>query len=174
MRNNKGFSYIEAVVAIAILTVLAVGVIVGIGQIAGWRVMDCASDINSAMKDTRINAMSKSSAYLEISRDASGDYYLQEKGEEKEKLASGSIRITYTTNRGTEIDIMDGSPLIISYNRSSGAFTPLISQIEGDGSFTFMTYADGNYAYCSKITVTNGTKTKTITLIKDTGKHTLE
>lgn len=174
MRNNKGFSLIEAVVVIAILAVLATGVVVGIGQLAGWRVTDCASDIDSAMKNTRINAMSKSSAYLEISYDAAGNYYLQEKGEDREKIASGNISIIYTTNRGTELDITEESPLIISYNRSSGAFAPVISQVEEDGSFIFMTHADGNYVYCSKITITNGTKTKTITLIKDTGKHILE
>lgn len=182
MRNSKGFTYIEAIVVIAILAVMAAGVVSGIGQVAGWRVTDCASDIDIAMKNTKVNAMSKSSAWLEISVDASGDYYLQEKGGAKEKIASGNISITYTNNRGRTVDIKDeiGRRLIISYNRSSGAFTPVIKEVEDDGSFTFMKYKnlDGSesnsFVYCSSITITNGTRTKTITLVKDTGKHTLE
>lgn len=174
MRNNKGFSFAEAIAVIAILAVLAAGVVVGIGSLGGWRVTNCASDINSSMKNTRVNAMSKSSAYMQIRCDSNGDYFLMESGKQEEKVASGSISITYETNNGVTVDITDGSPLILSYRRSSGAFMPIITNVRDDGTFTFMTDAGGAYCYCSKIVITNGTKTKTITLVKDTGKHTLE
>lgn len=175
MRDNKGFSFIEAIVVIAIMAVLAVGVVVAIGSLAGWRVTDCASDVDAALKETKVNAMSKFSAYMEIRYDgASGDYFLQESGLDAEKIASGNITITYTTNKGDVIGVEDGVPLIISYDRSSGAFKPVISSVADDGTFSFLTDSDGDYVYCSQIVITNGSKTKTITLVKDTGKHSLE
>lgn len=175
MRNNKGFTFMEAIAVIAIMAVLAAGVVVGIGTLAGWRVTDCASDIDIALKETKVNAMSKFSAYMEVRYDgATGDYFLQESGMQAEKIASGNITVTYTTDKGASIDVTDGAPLILSYNRSSGAFMPVIASVEADGTFDFLTDSDGDYTYCSEIIITNGSKEKIITLVKDTGKHTLE
>lgn len=174
MENNKGFSFMEAIVVIAIMAVFAAGAVVGIGTLAGWRVTDCASDIESAMKNTKVNAMSKFSAYMEISCDADGNYFLQESGKQQEKIASNGVSVTYEDYAGNVVSVEDGTPLILSYNRSSGAFCPVITSVEDDGTFQFASDAHGDYTYCRKITVTNGRKTKTITLVKDTGKHTME
>lgn len=174
MQNNKGFSLIELVVVIAIVAVLAGGSVLGIGSLAGWRVTNCASDIDSAMKNTRVNAMSKSSAYMQIRCDSDGKYFLMESGKQEDSIAKGNVSIRYETDKGDVVDITDGSSLILSYNRSSGAFMPIITNVAGDGTYTFLTDSGGAYVYCRKIIVTNGRKTKTITLVKDTGKHTLE
>lgn len=174
MQNNKGFSFIEMIVVVAIMAVLVSGIVVGIGSLAGWRVTDCASDIDSAMKNTKINAMSKFSAYMKIYCDSDGNYFLKESGKQAEKIASGGISIKYKNHNGVITDITEGSPLILSYNRSSGAFMSVITSVAEDGTFTFLTGEEGSYLYCSQIIITNERKTKVITLVKDTGKHTLE
>lgn len=179
MKRNEGFSLVELIVVIAIIAVLSTVSLVGIGMLGNWRVNQCVSLLDGALKETRINAMSKSAAQLTISCDASGNYYMELTGHEREKIADDSLEIVYTVEGfGSETGIAPDAPLILSYDRASGAFLPMLELDEARGTYEPKQSGMGTeaaYMYCSSITVRAGEKrSSTIALFRNTGKHSVE
>ena len=78
----------------------------------------------------------------------------------------------------------DSNAIVITYNRATGAFLPLM-QTTGWETFPVLKIVEnphGNNSYlsdmqlgsdkfCSKIVVKGGSRTRTITLMQDTGKY---
>lgn len=160
MKKNEGFSLVELIVVIAILAVLGAGAVMGVGMLCGWQVKECVSLLDGGLNETRTEALSKQTAYLTISCDEKGSYYMEVTGKPKEKLAGDKITITYTTDAGDEeTAITAEQPLSLSYDRSSGAFLPM----------------KDTDVYCTAICVRMGEeRSVSIKLIKSTGKHIVE
>lgn len=160
MKKNEGFSLVELIVVIAILAVLGAGAVMGVGMLGGWQVKECVSLLDGGLNETRTEALSKQTAYLTISCDENGSYYMEVTGKPKEKLAGDKITITYTTDAGDEeTAITAEQPLSLSYDRSSGAFLPM----------------KDTDVYCTAICVRMGEeRSVSIKLIKSTGKHIVE
>lgn len=179
MKRNEGFSLIELIVVLAILAVLSTAAVMGIGMVSGWRINQCVSLLDSGLKETRMNALSRETAYLIVSCDTDGNYYMEQNKHTKEKLAGNKIRITYTTDAqtGTE-EITPEQPLILSYDRASGAFLPILKWDEESNSYVPRDTGEGenvSYIYCTSIQVSAGDeKNTTIALTKNTGKHVIE
>lgn len=160
MKKNEGFSLVELIVVITILAVLSTGVIMGVGMLGSWQLNECVSLLDGGLNETRTEALSKQAAYLTISCDESGSYYMEVTGKPIEKLAGDKITITYATDAGeAEVAITPEQPLVLSYDRASGAFLPM----------------KDTEVYCTAIHVRLGDgKSTTIRLVKSTGKHTIE
>lgn len=177
MKQNQGYTLIELIVVIAVIAVLAFGTVMGSGMLGGYRVQKCVDDIDGALNETLVNAMSREACTLTLSRDAEGRCYLQMTGRQKEKIADKSITISYGKSGFTgKTKLSFTEPLILSYERSSGAFLPIITNIRNaeSGYYIYLT-AGGTDVYCTDITVSMGARTSsTIRLTRETGKHYIE
>ena len=175
MKNNRGFSLLEVIVVVAVLAVLSGIAVMAVMNTGSWKVKKSTELLNGSMAETKVEAMSKVKASLTISVDASGVWYIQRTGEEKEKLADKNMVISYTEEgSATEHAIGAGSPLEFSFSRSSGAFTPIIDGENADGSFQYRTKNIGGTSgmvYCRSIIIRCNNKSSETVLVKNTGKY---
>lgn len=160
--KNGGFSLIELLVVIAVLAIISVGAISGISMISGWKIKECTEKLSSAIGETQMNAMSKEACSLLISMDGNGNYYMEMTGMQPEEIADGAFSITYVSSENPGEQSIPEGGLKLSFDRSSGACQPIDRTPEGD------------YIYCRKIIIRRGSRTKTIRLVKDTGRHYIE
>lgn len=175
--RNQGYSLVELIVVIAILAVVSAGAVYGIGMLSGWEMKQCVRQLDSAIGETKMNAMSKGEGRLEISRDSAGNYYMEmitvkrDKADPKTaedlrlgkaKIAGKNLQIYYVGDDAPEEQLITETNVIaISFDPGSGAFKPM--------------QESPSTVYCRKLIVRRGTaREKTITLVKDTGRHYIE
>lgn len=185
MKRNEGFSLVELIVIIAIIAVLGTATVAGTGMLTGWNMNKCVEMLDGGLSETRVSAMSKGAAYLTITRDTEGNYYMEMTGSPEEKIASGNISITYTTQVEGSTELTEGTeittakPLILTYDRASGAFSPVVESYNlGTGECNFVMSGEGenlSYVYCTSLEISAGeSKSVTIRLVRSTGKHSIE
>lgn len=179
IRDNRGFSLVELIVVIAILSVIAGVSVSMLGVVPKARVNSCAKKLVSQLEKTRTNSLSFKDASLYLYRDTDGIYadLVIDKGGTSpvtltERIGDKELTVKYTladgTGGGTTYELGNvsdgGAKLILSFNRSSGAFKyPSIMDGTGLGP-TEQT------VYCNKITISYGSRVREIKLIPLTGK----
>ena len=174
-KNNKGFSLIELIIVLAILSILTLGVSYGVGLLTDKPAKQCAMKLESFISDCRVTTMGKLNAVLYLYMD--GDRLMVKKvidtsstehSETVTELGSGiavSYRVSgdatgsYRTLGGVS------TPLVIAFDRSSGAFLPL--DVMGS---EFV----GKYCLEIKVEVPGNDKVKLLKLSYLTGKVVLE
>ena len=183
-RDNRGLSMVEMIIVVAIVSVVAGAVFLGIGFVYGKPAEKCANKLLSLMQRNRITTMGKLEARLEIYI-KDGCLYVKEiiqtDGEAGAKVTETKIgeaglkvscRISEETGYRVLVNPEEGdtywaltesSPLIISYDRSSGAFKDL--------SLMGSSWAG---RYCEEIKIEKGNKVKILKLVTRTGKVTME
>lgn len=179
MKNNRGFSLIELIVVIAIMTILA-GMIIGYtGAVGSRRVNKCTSLMDGAMKKARVDTMTKSDTCGVRFYQEDGIYYADIVGEEvkngaieyktREKVnlgQAGDITITLCNALGTDKEVLadndENSYILIKYARGTGAVTAIRT---GRDSF--------DRTDRTQIFIDRGEKTKCIEIVPETGKHTV-
>lgn len=164
MKDNKGYTLVEIMVVIAIIAVLLLVGITGLGFIGSANLNSCTEDLKTAVGKVRITTMGKNNATLRIYQDSSdGAYYIQEivdgNPEAGEKIGKASLTLTYTMvdDSGAVLStgtISDPNDLEIGFDRSSGA------QIE----------LPSNTGKCSRIDISLGSRTRSVIMVPATGK----
>jgi prepilin-type N-terminal cleavage/methylation domain-containing protein len=174
--KNKGFSLVELVAVIAIMAILSGTLSVMLSR-NGVRVNECANEIHSALKETRTDALSKKTAYVTIRwNDSSKKYVISETGKDDVKVGDASTTITvfYESENGPvsgsfTLDSYAGD-VILTYNRASGAFYPMIESVDtAAGTITYKELG-GEKIYCTSFQIERGSKTKEVVLVRETGK----
>lgn len=168
-KDNRGFSLVELIIVMAIMALLAGGTLIGIGMVSGKPAEECASKIHSSLQGNRITAMGKYSSSISFYVNTDGSIYMMEtiNGADSApvKIGDSGVKVQYrVTGDGAEEwhDLGSSSdPLIISYNRSTGAFNDLEAMGLDD-------------KYCLEIKCSKANKVKVITLYHLTGKTSLE
>lgn len=156
---------VEVIIVVAILSIVAGGITLGIGFITGKPADECANKLRAALQSNRMTTMGKLSAKLEICVEDDGIYIKETigtAGEASEKVSTtrigdAGITIKYTVSGGSSVELTPGSSLELSFNRGSGAFNPL----PGGG-------------YCTEIVISKGNTVKTLKLYYLTGKIELQ
>lgn len=168
-RNNRGMSLVEVIIVVAILSIVAGGITLGVGFITGKPADECANKLRAALQSNRMTTMGKLSAELLIYGNADGVWVVEViDGTAKNpvKIGSSGVEIKIKTSGGGESSLNTGTPtpetlpntpLRISFNRGSGAFNPL----PGGG-------------YCTEIVISKGNTVKTLKLYYLTGKIELK
>lgn len=186
-QNNKGLSLVELIVVIAIMAV-----VIGIGALSfnllfGTQAKSCAQKFSGMLNETKTGCMSRYDETMTLSyRFAGSDpaittagFYTENElftikkdasaettGSEIRKMGGSRVLITvYMT--GIEpfvINKDNGNSITVSFDRASGAFDETSAVVNG----TAVT------GYIDKITFQSGLRTYTITMVQETGKHTLQ
>lgn len=171
---------IEMIIVVAIIAIVAGTVFVGIGFVTGKPAEKCANKLLSLMQRCRITTMGKLEARLEIYVEDDCLYVKEVVKTDGETTAketttqigeaglrvsvriSGETKILMSPEDGDSIwSVTEADPLIISYDRSSGAFKDLSAMGSGwEGK------------YCEEIVIKKANKTVTLTLVTRTGKIT--
>lgn len=162
--DNRGLSLVEIIVVIAIVAVISGFFILGIGMITGKPVEQCARQMKIVLEQCRTAAMGKpaGNAYLVLTHDSEGVWATiwQDGVSDKKMVGQSDVEVKVNLD-GAVYDLSDSasfpSGLRIDFDRSSGGL--LASASPGGGS-----------AFCKSITMSRGSTTRTLTIVRLTGK----
>ncbi len=170
-RDNRGLSMVEIIIILALIAVLAGAVGLGIGMVSGRAADECAGKLRSAIRNSRITTMGKGAGEvrLYIYEAADGRFMI------RQVIGAAEPQTTPIGDKGVTVEFKitgdttyrplgdESHPLIIGFDRSSGAFKMLDAM-------------GGDYIgkYCVEIKVSKGDRTKTLELFSLTGKVTME
>lgn len=174
--DNHGFSLIELIVVIAIMSILTGGVAFGVNMVFSRDSERCASALNDAISQTRMNAMTRP-----------GDYTLTitERTDGSETVNVCDIKVNDTlvetiyldgsgNSKKNDLEIKfknSGSPLAfpvtIQFDKQKGN----VSKITSNG-----TDCTSDEILCFNATAMRGnsSRNKCVQLITTTGKHSIE
>lgn len=169
-KDNRGLSLVELIIVLAILAVLGTVVSLGVNLVTGRPADQCASRLQTIMQNNRMTTMGKLDASLRIYLDAAGCICVDEIVKVDESTtnttttqigATGVVLRYKITGEADYRELTPGTVLVISYDRSSGAFKDLTAMgLSG--------------RYCEEIEITKGSRTRLLKLSYLTGKISLE
>lgn len=168
-KNNKGFSYVEMILVLAIVAIMMGMITLSLGMVNRANINRGAEHLESYLERARTQSMARNQlrGTLTISC-VDGAYYCYvgdpayASSNSELLISAPSVQIGYYVNGGTSMEILDsGETLRIMYSSASGAFQP----ISTSGSTA---------EYCTSIVIMNGDKSRTIVLHTATGKCTLQ
>ena len=188
--KNRGFTLVELIIVISIMTILLGIAIPSLNSILGFRVNRAANSIAAALDKTRTEAMNRLVGEMKLEKREDGYYvsYYLDRGkvggesnvqqDQPEKIAPARTSISYTTDDGSyEMNV--GDSIVITYDRATGAFLPLQDEVWTQKAI-LARLAEGkdipltrSGKYCTQITVKGGRRYKTLQLIQETGKYTM-
>ena len=191
-KKNKGYTLIELVIVVAIFTILLGILSPSLNAIPYFRMRRAAGSVNEALKRTKTEAMNRLVGEMKLEWKENDGYYISyylDRGkvggtshvqqDQPEKIAPANLAVTYTDDQGITYDLRktDSHALILTYDRASGAFRPIQSQVvtqelilsdlEAGKDVTF--YPIRRNQYCQKITVTAGNHSRSVVLNQKAG-----
>ena len=164
-KNNKGMSYVELLLVLAIMAILIAVASLTIGLISRANVSRGAEKLASTFNQARSVSMARgtSNGVLEITFDGSNYYYYvgsstdPDKEDMKVKFISSPAVVTYALDSAPTTQIPMGTMIKVEYDQSSGSIKRCID-------------ASGNVVSFHSITLTNEDKSATIRIYSATGK----
>lgn len=174
-KKNEGFTIVELIVVVAMLSIFIGIFAVNIGRITGYNAKECYKKISSAITENKIETLSKAKEtgdiYLQIylnpadrnkiyARTVRNGKSATKQYTDVTKLAKRTgITISYELKNGSSVTtktVTATNPLNICFNRSTGAL------VDPDDSY--------NVSKLQKIIVKSGSYEYSIDIVPATGK----
>lgn len=131
--SDAGFSIVELIVVVAIMTVLLSTVFMGIGMLNSRPVEECAKKMEVSLKNNRITTMGKLSAEIEYYVDGEGYIVVKEtiNGDSTvQQIGEKGIIVSYSYDDGVSwTEISASNKLNMKFNRSTGGLSGLGSSV---------------------------------------------
>ncbi|MDE5940182.1 MAG: hypothetical protein K2H37_14030 [Lachnospiraceae bacterium] len=131
---------VELIIVIAIIALIISTVFYSVVMVFGANAKSCANNIQRAIADCKVTTMGRSSAYMELYRDADQNVYTKMyvwdnsggvyAAAEPQKVGTGRVYVAYTPKGGTETELLAGDTIEIRFDRASGGFAK--SAVSGD------------------------------------------
>ncbi len=183
MKNNKGFSLIELIIVIALMGIILGFASVGLGALSSQNEKAASKDIYNMIGSAKTVAMSRAECYLVLTSDSIRIVYRSTDNTyvtASENSIKKTVLVSYSED-GTSYSQIDGSTtepgIVIKFDRSTGGFESFYYY---DTSYT----SGGAASPCSSsmspisniksIKVGDGDKAIYITLVKSTGKYSMD
>ena len=187
--KNKGYTLVELVVVVSIMAILLTIIVPNVSIIWSFRAKRAANSIAAALDKTKVEAMNRRGGEMKLEKRSDGYYitYYLDRGkraadiseEDSEQIGPSRLRISYTTDSedGVVHELQEGEFLILTYDRDTGAFRQIQSNVVTQSQVNEYLKNNQDIAfpdtghYCKSIIVSGGARSRVITLIKDTGKY---
>lgn len=170
-RDNRGLSLVELMIVIAILAVISGIVTLGIGVAISKPAEECARKMQQSLEGARVYTMGKQKMAMKYYM-SDGAVYAQEiitypNGttlyKDPEKIGAKGMKVTYKAKTGGTEYNLSGTPLILSFDRSTGGLNTAECSPSGFSSQVTL-----------EIQVQRGSTVMKVTLYGLTGKVTVE
>ena len=168
-KNNKGFTLLEAIIVVAIMGIVMVAVGLGVNVIFANKAKSVSRDIYNMIGTAQTMGMSKDNVYFYLScTDGKMETGMAvEKGGKITKIESdslsGRVTVNMKLNNSSTRNLINGNGILISFNRSTGAFKNCYAYGGGDtkGSLlgakvTSIEINQGNSIFKITLSYTNG------------------
>lgn len=168
--NNRGVTFIELVVVVAILALMAAGATYGVSMLVNADAKKASKNLYQAVSELRNETLSQTGEwYGELKRESANGQYIftilrkdSDGIKVKEEFQLGSkIRIS-VTGQGTT-DITDASPIYIYFNPGSGT----VKKVENDLGASLLNLTSIIFKFDI---VSNNGNNQELTLWTNTGK----
>ena len=188
--KNKGYTLVELAVVISIMAILLTIIVPNVSIIWSFRAKRAANSIATALDKTKVEAMNRLVGEMKLEKREDGYYitYYLDRGkraadiseEDGEQIGPARLRISYTTDSedGVVHELQEGDSLILTYDRDTGAFRPIQSDVlsqRNDINADLQNGQDVQFKdtgdYCTSIIVSGGAQSRVITLNPGTGKY---
>ncbi len=128
IKNNKGYTLIELIIAVAIMSLLATAIALSFNIVFATGTTEAANDFNTLVSYCKVAALSgEEEPYVALLYDTTeeaffGEVYFGTYQAKRERLSDQRILVSYTPQGGSATDI-DASNSIITFGfNSDGAF----------------------------------------------------
>lgn len=194
-KNENGFTLIELIIVISIMTILLGLLIPSLNTLLGFETQKATDHIKSALSKTKVEAMNRLVGEMKLEYREDGYYitYYLDRGkgsrdraslaDQEIKIASSKVNISYKlSGRSGEISMKESSSssLILTYNRENGEFRDVQTDVVTPGEIK-QAIQDGNNigfhdsgSWCEWIKIQCGLKTRTIVLQKSNGSYSVQ
>lgn len=163
--NNSGFSLVELIVTIGIVSFLIAGFFIGFNILTNKSVEECSKKIQSKMENNRTTTMGKLSSSLK--------FYVN----------NGKIMVDETIDSNTSTSVVGDSSVSVTYDLKKGAnernnvslaSEPLIVSFDRASGSLKTSDAEGRYLTYIKISNSSGSKVITLKVDKLSGRISVE
>lgn len=178
-KKNGGFSLLEIIIVIAILTVMGGILLVTMGNIGRYKVQEYTEILDSFMKKTRTDALAKNNICGFCIYQKNECYYIESYGEkpvENGKIEYQTVNVRELGSKaGIEIGIskVDGLDNEILENNVGNNMSSYIriKYEGGTGAIADIMVNGVSKMDCQRITISKGEKQRWIEINPITGKH---
>lgn len=160
--GNQGFSFVELIIVVAIITVIGGVMTLGLSLLTSKPVEECTRKLQIALEGNRTTTMGKLSAELYLYVNSEGDIMMKEviDGSSKVTQIGESVTVQYQLSGGSLTSLpSESGALKIVFDRSRGSLKP---------------QTDGGSDYVEKFVISRGDKKQEVKIEWLTGRVSVD
>ncbi len=171
--QNDGFSLLELIIVIAIISVTLFFFVTSIVMILNLPAKQCSRELKAALEKMRVDTMGRDGAGLRIYKGSDGCIYLEElvsKDDGKivenpeKRIGNKKVTIKYKKNEGDPGEELNNTGVVLAFKRDTGGLYD-----DSDGREIKTGTKDYNVVFISEFRISSGKKAYLVSIRKLTG-----